>query len=590
MSSDPTLRYFEEEMRYLREAGLEFAQAHPDRAAMLNLDRVGTRDPYVERLFEGFAFLTGRVRQKLDDDLPELTEGLVNMLWPHYLRMIPSLTILEIQPDRNKLQSNQIVEKGLMVQSEPVSLNDRLTRCIYKTTGDTEILPIQLLSTRLDYDASGRSVIRISFSLDGQAQRNNLDLSSLRLYVSAEEPVAFALRHALLHQTHSIKFSFNQYTNTESNIYLEQVGFSDDNRLWEKAHNSFDGYQLLLEYFCFKQKFFFIDLKGIDINRLPENSKEFSVEVVLAKNYPTELKFDSDVLKLNCTPAINLFDMEAEPIRVDHKGYEYPVKPLLHEGMQVEVYSVEEVVAVNNINGQRHVYVPFSSFRHRGGLMKYDAPERYFHTQVKRGVNGGHETYLMLGGQLWEKNIQLPSETLSLKVVGTNGMLPRKTLRETQIQDSSTGEPNVTLVRNIITPSLSCYPPMEDRFQLRILSHLAPNYLSLINADSLKGTLAIYDWTEDELNKRKLNGIMDVKHEPVQRIEKGAIHRGIHITVTLDSDAYAGEAEIYLFGELLNEFFRMYADLNLFTRLSLVSLPSGKKYTWKDSKTTIVRF
>lgn len=283
MSSDPTLRYFEEEMRYLREAGLEFAQAHPDRAAMLNLDRVGTRDPYVERLFEGFAFLTGRVRQKLDDDLPELTESLVNMLWPHYLRMIPSLTILEILPDRNKLQSNQIVEKGLMVQSEPVSLNDRLTRCIYRTTGDTEILPIQLLNTRLDYDASGRSIIRISFSLDGQAQRNNLDLSSLRLYISAEEPVAFALRHALLHQVHSIKFSFNQHTNTDTNIYLGQVGFSDDNRLWEKAHNSFDGYQLLLEYFCFKQKFFFIDLKGIDINWLPENSKEFNVEVVLAK-------------------------------------------------------------------------------------------------------------------------------------------------------------------------------------------------------------------------------------------------------------------------------------------------------------------
>ena len=45
--SDPTLRYYEEEMRYLKEAGLEFSKAHPDRAAMLNLDRVGSRDPYV---------------------------------------------------------------------------------------------------------------------------------------------------------------------------------------------------------------------------------------------------------------------------------------------------------------------------------------------------------------------------------------------------------------------------------------------------------------------------------------------------------------------------------------------------------------
>lgn len=86
---DLTLRYYDAEMRYLLEAGEEFARAHPEQAAMLNLDKAGVRDPYVERLFEGFAFLMGRLREKLDDDLPELTEGLVSLLWPHYLRTIP---------------------------------------------------------------------------------------------------------------------------------------------------------------------------------------------------------------------------------------------------------------------------------------------------------------------------------------------------------------------------------------------------------------------------------------------------------------------------------------------------------------------
>ena len=33
---------------------------------MLNLDKPGARDPYVERLFEGFAFLMGRLREKLE--------------------------------------------------------------------------------------------------------------------------------------------------------------------------------------------------------------------------------------------------------------------------------------------------------------------------------------------------------------------------------------------------------------------------------------------------------------------------------------------------------------------------------------------
>lgn len=104
---DLTQRYYEAEMRYLREAGKEFAQAYPDRAAMLNLDKPGARDPYVERLFEGFAFLMGRLREKLDDDLPELTEGLVSLLWPHYLRTIPSLSVVELLTDHRQMKQSE---------------------------------------------------------------------------------------------------------------------------------------------------------------------------------------------------------------------------------------------------------------------------------------------------------------------------------------------------------------------------------------------------------------------------------------------------------------------------------------------------
>src|SRR6201996_1110983 len=115
------LRYYEAEMRYLREAGKELAQAFPDRARELGLERVGVRDPHVERLLEGFAFLMGRLRHKLDDELPELTEGLVSMLWPHYLRMIPSLSILELDPDLGALQKHEVVEAGLEATSDPIA-------------------------------------------------------------------------------------------------------------------------------------------------------------------------------------------------------------------------------------------------------------------------------------------------------------------------------------------------------------------------------------------------------------------------------------------------------------------------------------
>lgn len=139
------LRYYEAEMRYLRDAGREFADAFPDRARELGLDRGGERDPHVERLLEGFAFLMGRLRHKLDDELPELTEGLVSMLWPHYLRMIPSLSILELTPDMGALQKHETLGAGLEVTSGPIA------------TGHTDGAPAHV-EMRVPHDAADRSL------------------------------------------------------------------------------------------------------------------------------------------------------------------------------------------------------------------------------------------------------------------------------------------------------------------------------------------------------------------------------------------------------------------------------------------------
>ncbi len=176
-----TLHYFDAEMRYLREAGQEFAEAFPDRAAQLNLDEPGARDPYVERLFEGFAFLMGRLREKLDDDLPELTEGLVSLLWPHYLRTIPSLSIVELAPDLAQMKRNELIATGFEVLSQPIG--PRGTRCRYTTTQDLTLRPLALESVRLDYEPDGRSLLRLRFTCGALTDWSQIDLSRLPLYL-----------------------------------------------------------------------------------------------------------------------------------------------------------------------------------------------------------------------------------------------------------------------------------------------------------------------------------------------------------------------------------------------------------------------
>jgi len=162
--------------------------------------------------------------------------------------------------------------------------------------------------------------------------------------------------------------------------------------------------------------------------------------------------------------------------------------------------------------------------------------------------------------------------------------LPRKALRSTLL-DSALQTTQVPLkVQNLCAPTMPCYPPAEDRFHWRVLSHLGSNFLSMMdNAEVLRGTLALYDWTDSEMNRRRLESIVDVKHHLIQRFEQGFLLRGVDIEVTLNSDGFSGEGDICLFGEMLNQFFALYADIHLFNQLTLILQPGGKCLRWKEN-------
>ncbi|MCK6939748.1 type VI secretion system baseplate subunit TssF [Enterobacter roggenkampii] len=580
---DLTLRYYEAEMRYLREAGKEFARAHPDRAAMLNLDKPGARDPYVERLFEGFAFLMGRLREKLDDDLPELTEGLVSLLWPHYMRTIPSLAIVEFSPDWRSLRQAEMLAEGFSILSRPVGAHK--TACQYRTTRDVPLQPLHLADARLHTETDGRSAIRLRFECPEKVDWSKAEIDKVAIFLNAESPISSALHLAMTRRVHAM-YARHAGTYTERHQFdgwCNPMGFDDNDGLWKKADTAFSGYQLLLEYFSFRPKFMFVELRGLDSIGLTEASTWFEIDIVLSEAWSSDLPFETENFRLHCAPVINLFTLEADPLTLNPLENEYLLRPLRLQDGHTEIYSVDNIHGA--VKNGKHPYVPFTSFRHRGGMMRHDAPERYYHTRVKRGPSGLYDTWLILGGRSFElEQLSDKPESLSMRITGTNGQLPRKALESTLLDRVvKTGKVPVRVL-NVTAPTMPLYPPANDRFHWRVMSHLGSNFLSMMdNPEVLRGTLALYDWTDDEMNRRRLEAIVAVKHTLIRRFEKGFMLRGVDIEVTLNMDNFAGEGDVNLFGEMLHRFFALYADVHLFNQLTLVLQPTGKRLRWREN-------
>ena len=147
---DDLLAYYNGELTYLRELGAEFAEKYPKVAARLLLDAEKCEDPHVERLLEGFAFLAARVRQKIDDDFPEITDALLGALYPHLTRPLPSMTIVQFLPgpDPLKLAGGFTIGRGARLNSRPVGGSP----CQFRTAYPVTLWPVEVASAKLNPD------------------------------------------------------------------------------------------------------------------------------------------------------------------------------------------------------------------------------------------------------------------------------------------------------------------------------------------------------------------------------------------------------------------------------------------------------
>ena len=572
-------KFYEEELRFLYESGKEFAKAHPERARYLNIDSVGDRDPYVERLFEGFAFLTARIREKLDDMFPQLSEGILQLLWPQFLLEIPSLAIVEFKPRPGLLQGSKLLPRGSEILSNPCGPD--ATTCRFLTTTDINIHPLVLDKVLKNSDPKNLQTLEFRFSLEQGASWEACTISHIRIYLHAEFPTALMLYEMLSHEALAITIQYNsdhEPIQLDARTCIVCNGFEPQTSLLPQNQRSFWGYTLLREYFCFSEKFMFIDLGGFDRIPLVEQEIEhITYSISFSKEFPHDKPFQTENFKLYCSPVVNLFLTETEPVRINSLATEYLVTPNPENLSYTGIHSIQSITGINRITGERQEYSNLYTFKHIS-----QKKAKTYTTRFESISSQKRQIYLILSTETLNENNSVDEENLSINAWCTNLNIAREHIREGDICRPGKGFPDYVKITNITRPTLPILPPDSKEYLWIFLSQLSTTWASLASADTLKAFLKIYDHSLQQLQARKINAILDVHSDAVENILNGFPVRGVLIQIELKESEFKDTGDIFLFGQILSRFLSQFISINSFLELHIILKPSDKKLRWNS--------
>jgi type VI secretion system protein ImpG len=596
---DELLLYYERELDYLRKSAAQFAEKHPKVASRLVLEPTKCEDPHVERLLEAFAFLAARVHLKLDDEFPEITEALLSVVYPQLVRPIPSMSVVEFQldPTKGKMTSALKIDRNTQLYSKPING----VPCSFRTCYNTTLWPISVAAAELRAPSQlsppvksldSPWAIRLELQCGKDVTLSSLQPDKLRFYLDGEGGLVNTIYELLFSRLNRIVVRDLSAGSKAAPISLpasslRAVGFGPDEGMVPYPSSSFAGHRLLMEYFAFPEKFFFIDIGGLEA--VAEAGFKDKIEIIFllsevegtGRVQRLELELSKKTFRLGCTPIVNLFEQVAEPIQLNQRRVEYPVVPDVRRPYAVEIFSVDEVSGIDSSSQKITRYEPFYSLRH---FAKRDDRTCFWLARRRpagRVNDDGTDISLSLV-DLSLTTADPDATALSVRTTCTNRDLPSRLPFGNQDSDfEMEGAGNMKRIVALRKPTGPIRPALGKSVLWRLVSHLSLNYLSLVEEgkDALQEILRLYDVGRTAYSQNVIQSILQIKSRSTfARLvsEEGiSFARGLRIDMELDEDQFSGGGA-FLFAAVLERFFGLAASLNSFTQLS-VTTPQRKE-------------
>ncbi|MFT8417237.1 MAG: type VI secretion system baseplate subunit TssF [Acetobacter sp.] len=554
-------RYYEDELAYLRDMGEVFAQANPDVAGLLSRQ---SHDPDIERLFEAFAFLTSRLRQRMDAGNPDYSHSLVSVFCPEYLRAIPSMTMLECAAD----PSGEVVV--LPAQTEILSQLVSGVQCRFRTCQPLPVVPARI--SAVSWQERNRSTqLQLTLAVSGKAGLRELAGHSLSLFLDGgrDRRIGRLLLQALLTDATSISVSTTEGFEARLPGTPAHVGFGDDGALLPWSSGTTPALRVMQEYLAFSSPFVAVTLPPLpDVPEFTGNACTLTISFSRRISLPV-LPEPADV-RLNCVPAINLFEEKGEPVRLLPNRLEYRVRPARAQESNAQVYSVQTARGMS-VNSQKIVdFATFGQFDH----LRPSHSGHYFQVRVRPSVGGaGLDHWLsFIDGQ---EQLLLPAvNTVSTTLLCTNGaraaFIPVGGINKVGKAVRYGGA-----IRNIMPTTPEVQPPLNENMMWRLISVLAGSMQPLEHITALRALIDTLDFAarqDEQARLRQVNrvaALRSISTKAFDGMARGFPVRGLRTSLEVDGAGFSSRGDVYLFGLMLNTFFKLSKPVNTIWQFEL---------------------
>jgi type VI secretion system protein ImpG len=610
---------YEQELSHLRERSSEFAAAYPKVASRLFLDKSGggrCRDPFVERLLEGFAFLTARTQLKLEAEFPRFTQGLLETVYPDYLAPGPSCSIVHFElkkQEKGLLDGITVPRQSTM---ESLRLKGSPTTCKFNTAHEVKLFGWEVASAEYLTTAAGglnlgtrfpaikgvRAALRLRLKVctAEPAPVNQVKCDHLNLFIhgaNADNLPSSLLEHLLADGLGVIVQEPGDNLHRKSTFLpasaVSQGGFSPEEALLPLSPFGFEGHRILKEHFLLRQRGLFLDVRGIRVGLEKMAGAEVNFIIPL-RDRRTELEefVQAPVFRLHCTPAVNLFRRRSNRVEVLPSHSEHQIIIDRQRMMDYEIYGILGVRGFRRTGSEEIEFRPFylqpSATSHEPAFYTVNRHRRSL-TQNERRTGTSYAGTEIFVSLVDASSAPYPRdlEQIEADCIVSNRHLPLDIVTGTgQTDFDLTGSFPVTAVRCLNGPTMPLPSHAEGPYAWRAISHLSLNYLSLVDqgpdgAEALRQLLRLYAFTKQH---DYIDGLVNVVSKPsVARSPGGGpvcFIRGTDIDAVVDEDRFAGVGS-FLMISALEQFLARQATMNCYTRLCLRRTPDRREIcTW----------